>query len=222
VVPLRTRGATRSWALERENGHLVSRGHNKCGFVPAQGAGEHRGRSIPVDEAGVGLWTDEPADMDREALTGVLKTARAEAWTGVTIARGMPFFDQDLWLLALPEFCVLTARQDAIDQHLVIPSERFGTPTLASGGSLAYRTRRPVDKEDTAFELGAYGHGPHGAELAERLAGQIRVWGRDHRHGPGPALTVHPADAPASDLPPGHLIDKRHTTVVLSWPELAR
>jgi protein-L-isoaspartate(D-aspartate) O-methyltransferase len=219
VVPLRTRGRTWAWALDREDGHLAGRAHEMCGFLPAQGAGEHRGRSIPVDGAGVGLWTDEPADMGREALTGVLATARAEAWTGVTAGSWYgQFSDQNLWLLALPEFCVLTASQAAIDQRLVAPYGRFGTPALAGGGSLAYRAGRPVDEEGTIFEAGAYGHGPRAAELAECMAAQIRIWDRDHRPGPGPVLTVHPAGTPDGDLPAGYVLNKRHTTLVLSWP----
>ena len=71
----------------------------------------------------------------------------------------------------------------------------------------------------TVVELGACGHGPRGADLAEQLAGHLRAWDREHRHGPGPVLTVHPAGRPATDLPPGHVIRKRHTTMVLSWPD---
>jgi protein-L-isoaspartate(D-aspartate) O-methyltransferase len=99
----------------------------------------------------------------------------------------------------------------------------MGTPALASGGSLAYRAQmRPVDDDRTVFEFGAYGHGPRGAELAERLAGHIRTWDRDHRTGPGPVLTVHPAGTPAGDLPGGYVLNRRHSTIVLSWPEAAR
>ena len=94
---------------------------------------------------------------------------------------------------------------------------------LASGGSLAYRARlRPLDDEGTAFEYGAYGHGPNGAQLAERLAGHIRTWDRDHRAGPDPVLTVHPAGTPDGDLPSGRVLRKPHTTMVLTWPEAAR
>jgi protein-L-isoaspartate(D-aspartate) O-methyltransferase len=65
-------------------------------------------------------------------------------------------------------------------------------------------------------------HGPRAAELAERLAGHIRTWDREHRHGPGPVLTAHPAGTLDGDLPDGHLLNRRHTTMVLSWPEAAR
>jgi protein-L-isoaspartate(D-aspartate) O-methyltransferase len=179
------------------------------GLPGSRRAADSWSRHVPA-----GLRTDEPSDRGREALTGVLKTERAAAWTGVIIAGDMPFYDLELWLLALPEFCVLTARQAAIDQGLVIPSGLSGTPALASGGTLAYLTRRPTDaadKEETAFEFGAYAHGPRGAELAERLAGQLRVWDRHHRHGTGPVLTVYPAGAtPTRDLPAGYVVSKRH------------
>ena len=46
VLPLLTRWLTRSWALDRQDGHLVSRSRYPCAFVPMQGAGKHRtGRS---------------------------------------------------------------------------------------------------------------------------------------------------------------------------------
>lgn len=34
VVPLRTKGMTRSWVLEHQGDALVSRGQQMCGFVP--------------------------------------------------------------------------------------------------------------------------------------------------------------------------------------------
>jgi protein-L-isoaspartate(D-aspartate) O-methyltransferase len=221
VVPLLTWGLTKSWALDHRDGHLVSRSGYQCAFVPMQGAGKHRTWSVPVDEAGVSLWSDEPAGVDGAALAGVLAAERSEAWSGVTGRAGEHMYmgGLDLWLITVLGQCLLTASQDAVDRGLALPSWKEGTPALADGGSLAYLTLRPVDDEGTVVEFGACGHGPRGAELAEQLAGQIRVFGRERRHGPGPVLTVHPASTPASDLPPGRVIRKRHTTMVLSWPE---
>ena len=218
VVPLLTRGLTRSWALDRQDGHLVSRSRCPCAFVPMQGEGKHSTWSVPVDEAGVSLWSDEPADIDGAALAGVLAAERSEAWSGVTGRTGEHLAGVDLWLLTVPGQCMLTASQDAVDRGLAPPTGEAGTFALVDGGSLAYLGGpRPVDDERTVYELGACGHGPRGAELAERLAGHIRRWDREHRHGPDPVLTVHPASIPASDLPPGHVIRKRHTSMVLSW-----
>ncbi len=65
VVPLRTHGITRSWALEHRNGALVSVDQLMCGFVPMQGAGAFRRAYVPlVPDDMVGLWQDEDDDTD--------------------------------------------------------------------------------------------------------------------------------------------------------------
>jgi protein-L-isoaspartate(D-aspartate) O-methyltransferase len=236
VVPLLIRGLPRSWALDRQDGHLVGRSDLPAYFVSMRGAGQYRTWSVPVGEAGVSLWGEEPepAGLDRAALAGVLAAERCEARTGVTLLMGELPMDKlatrpDLWLVTGPDRCWLNAAMDAVERGLVTPmgltarSGRPDTPALASGGSLAYYgSMRPVDEDCTAVEFQAYGHGPHGAELAERLAGRIQAWDRDHRTGPGPVLTVHPAGTLDGDLPDGHVLNRRHTTMVLSWPEAAR
>jgi len=220
VTPLLTRGVSRSWELEPEDRHLVSRSNGPAGFVPMQGARKRRGWR--VDLAGVRLWSDEPAGEDRAALAGVMATGRSEAWSGVTLPRNRLINGPDLWLATDPDLCQLKASREAVKAGVVDAIPELNTPALVSGGSLAYRARlRPVDDEGTAFEFGAYGHGPRGAELAERLAGHIWTWDRDHRHGPGPVLAVHPAGTPATSLPAGSVLTRRHSTVVLSWPGVA-
>ena len=206
VVPLLTRGLPMSWALDPQDGHLVSRSSLLALFVPMQGAGEHRMWSVPVDEAGVSLWGEEPepAGVDRAALAAVLGAERSEVRTGVTLM-GKPTTGPDLWLVTDPDLCWLNVSKDALDRGLVTPmgliarSGRTDTPALANGGSLAYYGwMHPVDED--------------------RTAGHIRAWDRDYRTGPGPVLTVHPAGTPAD----GHVLNKRHSTIVLSWPETTR
>ncbi|MFE0156838.1 methyltransferase, FxLD system [Nonomuraea sp. NPDC059007] len=217
VLPLRTLGVTRSWALEPSEGHLVSRSHTMSGFVPVQGIGAHRGHGVPLD-GGAGLWIDEETYPDTSALEGVLSAPRAQAWTGVTIGMGQPFHDLDLWLAShLDGFALLTAEQEAIDSGLINPSWRLGTPAMIDGSSLAYRARpRPLDEARTAVEFGAYGHGPQAASLAEKLAEHIRAW---HERGrPRPALAVYPAAQPVHAEPGWFVLRKRHSTIVLTWP----
>ncbi len=218
VVPLRTKGLGRSWALERCGGHLVSRDRMMCGFVPMQGVGEYWSRSISLHGDEVSLWVGEQ-QVDAAALGEVLSTPRAQAWSGVTVRKRETFSDLDLWLASLPNFCLLSAKQDAVDRGLVSPGWHLGTPALVDRGSLAYRAKlRPVNADATVFEFGAYAHGPDAVKTADRLAEQIRSWDRDHRHGPGPCLTVHPADTPDTELPKGLVVDRRHTRIVISWP----
>lgn len=224
VVPLRFRGLSRSWAFEHAGGHLASRAHGMCGFVPMRGAGEHEARPVRLHGDDVSLFSDQPDPSGAGPLSGVLAGPRQEAWSGVMVGKKEPFDNQDLWLAAsLPDFAVLTARQEAMDSGLVSPSWLMATPALTDGSSLAYRARlRPANPERTRFEFGAYGHGPEAARAAGRLAEQIQIWDRDYRHGPGPCLTVHPAGTPDAGLPDGRVADKRHTRMVLSWPKPAR
>jgi len=220
VLPLRTRGLTRSWALRRRGSRLESVSQLMCGFVPIQGAGAHDIHSVQLHQAGVTLMLDELDPVATDSLAEALDSPPVEVWSGVTIDRHEWFADQDLWLLTTPEFCRLVATQEAVDQGVVRPSWRIATPALAVGGSLAYRARfRLVDEASGLYEFGAYGHGPDGKELAERLAEQIRIWDRNHRGGPGPTLTVLPlGNAPAGKVPDGFVLKKDHSELVMSWP----
>jgi protein-L-isoaspartate(D-aspartate) O-methyltransferase len=86
VTPLLTQGVSRSWALDREDGHLVSRGTGPAGFGPMRGTGRNpRQWSAPVDEAGAFLWGDEAADVDRAALAGVLASGGSLAYPVLTV-----------------------------------------------------------------------------------------------------------------------------------------
>ncbi|MGH3694569.1 MAG: methyltransferase, FxLD system [Pseudonocardiaceae bacterium] len=219
VVPLWTRGLGRSWALERCDGYLVGGDPMTCGFVPIQGIGTVRSRSISLHGGEASLWVGEQ-QVDTTALSEVFSTPRAQAWSGVTVRKRENFGDLDLWLARLPGFCLLSAKQDAVDRGLVSPTWPMANPALLDRGSLAYRAKlRLLDADGTVRELGAYAHGPEVAEAADRFAEQIRIWDRDHRHGPGPRLTVHPADTPDAELPSGLVVDNRQTRIMIFWPD---
>ncbi|MGP3959734.1 methyltransferase, FxLD system [Nonomuraea sp. 3N208] len=221
VLPLRTIGMTRSWALDCTGDRLESHGNPlMCGFVPMQGSGEHQGRGVPLHDQ-VGLWLDEDQTIDAAALEGVLSMPRDEAWSRVCIGKRQAFHDQDLWLAThVDGFAVLTAEQEAVDADVVSPSWRLGTPAAVYGPTLTYRAKlRPLDPEQTTFEFGAYAHGPAAAEAADRFAEQIRAWDQHGR--PAPRMTVFPAGTPGAELPAGFVLHKRHTTIVLTWPHHA-
>lgn len=216
VVPLRMRGLTRSVAFERDGDHLVSRAYHLCGFVPIQGIGAHTERLVPLDGDEVGLRIDEEQPVDADRLRDALFAPRVERWSEVV-------FDQvdelDLWLgTAVPVFGLLTAKDGPIDRGLVARSASRGrAPTALSRGSFAYRTKRSIPSMGE-FETGVYAHGPEAEALAKQYVELIQTWDRDHRHGPGARIAVYPAATPDADLPPGRVIDKKHTRVVISWP----
>lgn len=220
VVPLRMRGMTRTIAFVRDGERLVSDGFELCGFVPMQGAGENRVRlAVLHDTEGeeIALRLDGHPEPDIEALRTALRTARAEAWSGVTLAGDESNEHLDLWLTtALDNLPLMAAKPSGRQRGLVASASPLGVPTLVDGDSFAYRIVRATDAPDR-FELGAVGHGPQGQAVAERLVEEIQTWDRDHR-GHRAHIEVHPAGTPDDQLPAGRVIDRLHTRITVSWP----
>jgi protein-L-isoaspartate(D-aspartate) O-methyltransferase len=217
VVPLRMRGLTRSLELERAGDHLVSRSAMICGFVPMQGAGAKREQLVPLRGTKAVLRFDDgwPGEHIPD-LEGVLDTPRAEAWTGVTIGGMESFETLQLWLATtFPGFGKL--RADADQRSILVDGDQmwFDSASIA-GDSVAYLATRRV--EPGVSEFGAHAFGPHAADLTEAMAGQVRSWDREQRHGPGPNFGVWPRDTPNERLPEGLVINKRHHRVTISWP----
>ncbi|TCJ34633.1 methyltransferase, FxLD system [Parafrankia sp. BMG5.11] len=217
VVPLRMRGLTRSVAFERKNNHLADRGYELCGFVPMQGIGEQRERLVPLHGDEVRLRLDDDQHADGDALAAALTTPRREAWSGITVGKGVRFDGLYLWMaMKLPEFGLLAATKAAVDSGLVAHSWGLGIPTLLDGDSFAYLTYRPTDEDREQFEFGAYGHGPHAEMTAERLAILIRSWDGTSLNA---RISAHPADTPDESLPPDALVlARRHSRIAITWP----
>ncbi|MCM3266346.1 methyltransferase, FxLD system [Streptomyces thermoviolaceus] len=220
VVPLRMRGMTRTVAFVRDGERLVSDGFELCGFVPMQGAGENRMRLAVLHDAEgeeIALRLDGHPEPDTEALRAALRTPRAEAWSGVTLAGDESNEHLDLWLTtALDDLPLMAAKPAARQRGLVASASPLGVPTLVEGDSFAYRTVRPTNDPDR-YELGAIGHGPRARAVAERLVEEIRTWDRDHRAHRA-RIEVHPAGTPDDRLPAGRVIDRPHTRITISWP----
>jgi protein-L-isoaspartate(D-aspartate) O-methyltransferase len=139
-------------------------------------------------------------------------------WSGVTVGSTEPF--DGVWLRmtgAEPGTCRIAVDRVAVDSGLATPAIPSRSPALVEGDSLAYFTfRRLEDDAERRSELGAIGHGPAGAELAERLTDQIRTWGATRTT--DPVIIAHPASTPDDQLKAAHVIDKRHSRLVLSVP----
>jgi protein-L-isoaspartate(D-aspartate) O-methyltransferase len=228
VVPLRLKGLTRSVAFDlADDGHLSGRDdYEVCGFVSMQGTGALRMHSVLLhdtlsEEVALRVDGDAPRPEVVAGLRAALALPRAQAWSGVSVGGFEPLDDLDLWLASrLPDFALLTAKRAARDRDLVATSSRTGVPTLLTGDGFAYRVSRPYDTARTRYGLGACGHGPQAEELAHRLVGLIRTWGRDHRTGHA-RFDVYPADTPDAALPDGPVITRAHTRTVISWPTAA-
>ncbi|WP_422750480.1 methyltransferase, FxLD system [Micromonospora sp. WMMD1219] len=218
VVPLRTFGMTRSWAMRRTGDQLVSHSQRLCGFVSMQGAGAHQVRYVDIAD-GAHLRLDEHQQVNRHAVGELLAGPQTQAWAGVSLPPRTVLADLDLWLAtritdAGQQFVVLTAQQEAVDAGVVAPAWRFGTPAALTDAAFCYRSTLRWNDDDM-FDLGACAHGPDAASAAGRMVGQMRAW--LDSGSPAPVLHVLPAGTPDGDLPAGTVLDKRHSRFVLTF-----
>jgi hypothetical protein len=134
------------------------------------------GLGQPVDQTGLGLGlTPGDQDIAIDTLSGVLAQPKTSAWSGVTVDSTEPF--DGVWLRMTgtePSTCRIAADPAAIESGLATPAIPSRSPALVERDSLAYFTfRRLEDRGERRSELGAIGHGPAGAELAERFSWEI-------------------------------------------------
>ncbi|PSK96194.1 protein-L-isoaspartate(D-aspartate) O-methyltransferase [Murinocardiopsis flavida] len=217
VVPVRTFGLTRSWALRRRGSRLVSESHRQCGFVSIQGSGARAMRYVDIAD-GVHLRLDEGQQVDATVVAERLMEPREEAWAGMSLAPRTVLSDLDLWLAArlareATEFVVLSAQAEAVESGTVAPAWRFGTPAAVHDGAFAYRSK--LRWADRRLDLGAYAHGPQAKAAAGQMVEHMRAW--VDAGCPSPVLHVLPAQTPDGELPEGTVVDKRHTRLVLAF-----
>ena len=219
IVPLRMRSLSRSVALTRDGDHLVSLDHRMAGFVHMQGAGAHQDHTVGLHGDDVVLRFDDPdSAVDAEELHVALQTSRVETWSGVYFGGSEPFDGLFLWLAtSRSDYCLISRGRSKRARSLVDPASPIGTPALVSEDSFAYLTFRKATTEGDAFEFGAHAYGPQARQFAAALCDHVTAWDRDHRAGPPARIFVYPASTPATELPAGRVIPKRHSTVVITW-----
>jgi protein-L-isoaspartate(D-aspartate) O-methyltransferase len=218
VVPLRVRGLGRLLTFTREGDHWRGDGWQQCGFVRMRGRGARNPVATAVLADGVRLRWDDTSPPDAAALAAaVAGSERREMWSGVTagVTEGTrPVLD--LWLAAVLEtFGRLHVSGDAPARadFQVLPG---GSPVTWSADTLVYLTMRPANTDHSRFEYGVAWYGPDGA-LAEGYLHQLRVWDRDRRGGPGPALYVHP-EGTGEEPAAGRTLQRPGPRMVLAWP----
>ncbi|WP_319019117.1 methyltransferase, FxLD system [Microbispora sitophila] len=220
VVPLRFATITRSITFVRDGDRLQGLDATVCGFIPMQGAGAYKDREAVLADGAVKLTIEDGPELDIDALGRALVEPRTELWTGVEVGRGEPFDTLNLWLATVEDRFGMIWQDPDRDRDLVQTALRWYCPALISRDSFAYLTLRDAQPHATAavhYELGVYGHGRHGAELARPLRDQIKVWDRTWRHHPGPAFSLHPADATVPHPAVGRIFRKQHTQLVMAW-----
>lgn len=220
VVPLRWRGQARSVAFTYQDGRLVADSVELCGFVYLVGDDEGELSAPITDDEKIRLHWDRDQAVHPDALRGVLDQPRTTTWSGITIASDEPH--DGVWLrltVTDPRVCRINAPAD-VPAEVCEPVQAFRSPVLVDGRSLAYlASRRQESGDEVRWELGAIGHGPAAAELAEHLCDEVRAWSinRDQRR---PAVIAYPAGTPEGELV-GPAIDKTHSRLVLTYDDNA-
>ncbi|WP_432010674.1 methyltransferase, FxLD system [Streptomyces cucumeris] len=215
VVPLRIRNLTRTYGFVRQGDHLVSSSAHVCGFVPMQGEDAHDEQLLPLGE-GVSLRFDDGPTVDPSPLGGVLRTPRAETWTGVTVGRTENIGTLQMYLATMaPGFCIMSVDPDS-NTAVVEPSNKGFSMAAVHGSNFAYvLVRRTPD--DKNVEYGVHAFGPDGVSFADEIADLIRAWGKEHRGGPGPRVAIYPAGTPDDRIPGDRVIVKKHSRISVSW-----
>ncbi|NRQ37987.1 hypothetical protein HII36_40085 [Nonomuraea sp. NN258] len=183
IVPLRFGGLTRSFTFVRDGDRFAGLNPTVCGFI--QGAGAHQEHLAALADRTVNLLVDADPALDAAALGRALDGDRTGCWTGVTVGYDYPFDTLHLWIAAQTEtFGVIRADPDRGSDRIE-PAMRWFTPALITPDSFAYLTMGPEHKDSTSgerrYELGVYGHGRHGDNLARQLAAEVETWDREWR-----------------------------------------
>ncbi|EMF02402.1 methyltransferase, FxLD system [Streptomyces mobaraensis NBRC 13819 = DSM 40847] len=217
VVPLRINGLTRTYGFLRQGDHLVATSAHVCGFVAVRGAGTHHQQSmqLPGDE-GVTLRFDEGPPADPSLLAGVLDGARAETWTGVTVANQEPIGTLQMYLAThVPTYCSMSIDPEQTTGKIGPTNLGFSMVAI-DGPNFGYIVvRRNTEKKNAEFGFHAFG--PDGAGFVERLADIVRAWSKHHRSG-DPHIAVYPAGTPDDRISGDRIINKQHSRISISWP----
>ncbi|MGP3917819.1 methyltransferase, FxLD system [Nonomuraea sp. 10N515B] len=199
VVPLDLRGVQVSVAMERENGHWVSRSVAPCGFMRMRGpfAGPE---VIIVLRRDPELIMALPGPRKLGDVAAALDAVPTEITTKVEEPAPMPVIGMgmSLWLaLHEPRWCALSG------QTATGPTFSAG---IVEGDSIAVLAAEGF--------LVARGHGGAGARLAAELAAHVAAWDEAGRPQAGDLrVTAYPGQAAAE----GIVIRKQHTTLELSF-----
>jgi protein-L-isoaspartate(D-aspartate) O-methyltransferase len=213
VVPLRMRAVTRSIAFDRDGAGLTSHSYRLSGFVPMQGTGAFDERGVQFDEQAAFRFDDDAREFDLVALREALHAPRLERWSGA--AFDLPDELELFLVTTTPQVAMLHGGEQAVAQGLLAASAARGVPAIVSGGSFAYRTKRP-NEATGGFESGVLAHGSEAETLAAQYTELLRRWAGSHRRRGAARIRYLPN--PAAPVAPDEcLLPKRHGAVAVRW-----
>jgi protein-L-isoaspartate(D-aspartate) O-methyltransferase len=223
VAPLRMRGNTRCLTLEDRGDHLAAVAALQCGFVAMQGDGSNPVRRAHLRGDDIVLVLDDATQVNVDALASALDLPRVQVWSPVTVTmdESGSFESLHLWLASQPRpYGVLVVNRERT-VGLLDPDNKFVCPTILGTDSFAHLALGKLD--DTTWRFGAHGFGPDATALVGDLVDLIVAWDTQHRHGPGPQITVYPAGTVLRETDQTRLlVRRRHTLIAITWPNAGR
>jgi protein-L-isoaspartate(D-aspartate) O-methyltransferase len=217
VVPLDLRGAQVSVALERQDGHWVSRSLVPCGFMRLRGELAGPGQIHVLDrETRLALAVPDDREVDGGVRTALTATSVIHS-IGVVCIGAEAFGGLGIWLAVTePRSCFLSDEDrgsSALERALIQAPGFRATFGIFDGASIALLGRRRG--AEGSFELDAHGYGVDGDRLAADLAGHVRAWdGAGRPTTERLRVSAYPWNTP--DLDGGIVIDKIHTRLVIA------
>jgi len=226
LLPLWLRGAQRTVAFERSNGHLASLSVSSCAFMRLRGAFAGAEGFLPLagvrgsGESSLDLSVEDRAAVDPNVVRRWLDQPGLEIPVG-EVGEGDRLW-QDLMLrLALREdgLCQLGADigdsvSPLVARLFTISSVYAWTLGLLGANGLALLLRSAGTLETRPQPLVVQAFGPDQAP-AERLVAAVRAWLNQESKNGVPRLRVYPkGEAPMSNGG-GTLIPKRQTDIVV-------
>jgi protein-L-isoaspartate(D-aspartate) O-methyltransferase len=221
VVPLDVRGSQLAVAFGRSGsgGHWVSRSVAPCGFMRMRGslAGPERtvvlqpGLSVMLPD---GLTLADGHEADGAALAAFLDAPPAEFATGVRTSSLQVFWGLGLWLATRDRRSCGVAEdrsagegQSRLARAPLRGGAMLATAGIVDSGGIAVLTAEQLtlaaEGRTGQLALEAAGFGPHGADLAAALAGQVQAW--DQAGQPGAArlhVDAYPRSSADEPVPP--------------------
>lgn len=222
VLPMRIRGSiSRSFAFERDGDIWRTVSCEMATFVPLRkGVMDDIYTLVPMDgEGNVRLETFSEQEVDRDAIRTALDQQQAKVYSGVKFRQGDPWEWLYLYLASvLPNgLSRMPGSRPGFTPHF-----GWGSMAALDGDTLAYLTVREGEDEQGRFwEIGVIGHGSRAAELADRVAGEIRDWNEGWgNHAPEPTfrMAVGGAREHLTAAEPRFVIDKTFSRLVIDWP----
>lgn len=215
VVPLRFAGITRIVTFKRDGLRLVSTRYRLGEFVPVQGDGATKEQLVAITpDVALRLDPQHDLDVDVAAFRKAMHSPSLERWSGTVF--DLPDEMELFVMTSTPVVPRLHASQEIVDQGVFTAAVVRGVAVLTTGGSFAYRTKRPA-QEEGRFESGVVAYGPEAEQVAARYLDLMSTWATKYLRRNAAEIAYYPtATEPPADT--YWQTQKRHGVLTVSWP----